>query len=88
MTDKPVQKKSSTHNTPRVLADFGGRRKIFDRRLKQIHIDKHERRAVKDRRSGFDRRETLNQSADTVPENRQDFPEEMLFNSEYSIKID
>jgi len=50
----------TTHqDLPRVLADYGGRRKIFERRLDLSQTDSYERRAGKDRRSGFDRRSTL-----------------------------
>jgi len=41
---------------PRVLADFGGRRKTYDRRHKRKSIGHHDRRDDHDRRSGFDRR--------------------------------
>ncbi len=46
---------------PRVIADFGGRRKIFERRLKRTRIRHRERRNEMDRRSGFDRRSAKNQ---------------------------
>ena len=45
---------------PRVIADYGGRRKILDRRKTQISIDHPDRRSGKDRRSGFDRRSAFN----------------------------
>ena len=41
---------------PRVLADFGGRRKTFERRLKRKPIGQNDRRDDQNRRSGFDRR--------------------------------
>ena len=56
-------KSSKDDNTPQTLvtADFGGRRKIFDRRLKQMPIRHKDRRRGRDRRSGFDRRSSQNQ---------------------------
>ena len=42
----------------RILADFGGRRKLFDRRLPPNAGTIKERRSGGDRRSGFDRRST------------------------------
>ena len=62
MTDKPKEDAESESPPPRVLADFGGRRKIFDRRMKQRPFYHEERRSNKDRRSGFDRRGALNQN--------------------------
>jgi len=45
---------------PRVIADYGGRRKLLDRRKNQIPIDHPDRRSGKERRSGFDRRSVFN----------------------------
>ena len=56
----------------RVLADFGGRRKIFDRRMKQHPIAHNDRRSGRDRRSGFDRRSALNNEGEDVTANRTD----------------
>lgn len=44
----------------KVTHDFGGRRKVLDRRLKQVPIQHRERRKGRDRRSGFDRRSAEN----------------------------
>lgn len=41
---------------PRVVADFGGRRKTYERRLKKKGVNHIDRRSENDRRSGFDRR--------------------------------
>ncbi len=56
---------------PRVIADFGGRRKLLDRRLAPLPVDQRERRSGKERRSGFDRRAALNQSDETDPDQRR-----------------
>ncbi len=55
---------------PRVIADFGGRRKLLDRRLEPLPADQRERRSGKERRSGFDRRAALNQSNETDRDQR------------------
>jgi hypothetical protein len=57
------QKEYTDDGPPRVTADFGGRRKIFERRLKGDRIDHPDRRRGRDRRSGFDRRSAENQEA-------------------------
>lgn len=44
---------------PKVLADYGGRRKVFERRLTRAPIAHPDRRDGQDRRSGFDRRSTI-----------------------------
>ncbi|MDA8139817.1 MAG: hypothetical protein M0036_14295 [Desulfobacteraceae bacterium] len=41
---------------PLVVADYGGRRKIFERRLGDKTDQKKDRRSGQERRSGFDRR--------------------------------
>ena len=51
----------------RVIADYGGRRKIFDRRRSQTPIKHPERRSGKERRSGFDRRSAFNERAKNNP---------------------
>lgn len=48
--------KKTCFRLPRVLADYGGRRKIFDRRIDFSRPNLLERRFLADRRSGFDRR--------------------------------
>jgi len=53
--------KKKKMKAPRVTADFGGRRKIFERRLRRATIRHTERRNGNDRRSGFDRRSAQNQ---------------------------
>ena len=54
--------------------DFGGRRKVFDRRsfLAKKHFP--ERRLKADRRSGFDRRSVLRQKKRKGRERRKSFP--------------
>ena len=56
----------TAQSLPKVLADFGGRRKIFERRLKQRFIAHKERRAKRNRRSGFDRRGALTQNDNNI----------------------
>lgn len=57
---------------PRVLADFGGRRKTFERRLKRKLIRYRDRRSDQDRRSGFDRRGVFPQNpVESNPEKRK-----------------
>ena len=75
MADKPEQDTESEPAPPRVLADFGGRRKIFDRRMKQRAFAHKERRSKKDRRSGFDRRGALSQNDADGTEKRSDIIE-------------
>jgi len=77
MADDLEQESETEQTPPRVLADFGGRRKIFERRIKQRAIDHKERRSINDRRSGFDRRGALSQSNDDdMTEKRSDFMED------------
>jgi hypothetical protein len=62
MGDKSNKNNFQTENIkPRVIADFGGRRRILDRRRKQEPIHHTERRCGTERRSGFDRRGALTQ---------------------------
>ena len=75
MTDDLEQDSENDQPLPRVLADFGGRRKIFERRMKQRAIAHKERRSKDNRRSGFDRRSALSQNNDEAPEKRSDFME-------------
>jgi hypothetical protein len=75
MADKPDKDPPQQSEPPRVLADFGGRRRIFDRRIQARPIDHPERRSGKDRRSGFDRRAALNQTEEFEPEKRKAFIE-------------
>jgi hypothetical protein len=72
MSDSP-EKNQTTHTTcpPRVVADFGGRRKIFERRLRQIPIEHPDRRSGHDRRSGFDRRGTFEENIQHTPQRRK-----------------
>ncbi len=72
MADKPEQDTEPEPAPPRVLADFGGRRKIFDRRMKQHPISHKDRRSKKDRRSGFDRRGAMSQNDADGAEKRSD----------------
>lgn len=58
-----------------VIADFGGRRRILDRRSKVHKIHHPERRCGKDRRSGFDRRGVLTQYKAIKSEKRHEFNE-------------
>ena len=75
MADKPEQDTDSEPAPPRVLADFGGRRKVCDRRMKQHAIAHKDRRSNKDRRSGFDRRGALSQNDADGTEKRSDAAE-------------
>lgn len=76
MADEIDQAGEAGQVPPRVLADFGGRRKIFERRMRQNAITHRERRSDSDRRSGFDRRGALTQSdEDDIIEKRTEFPE-------------
>lgn len=72
MSDSP-EKNQTTRTTypPRVVADFGGRRKIFERRLRQIPIEHADRRSGHDRRSGFDRRGTFEENIQYMPQRRK-----------------
>ena len=72
MADK-TQVETDQEQTPaRVLADFGGRRKIFDRRMRPRAIFHQNRRRRMDRRSGFDRRSALSQKDAFPDDNRID----------------
>jgi DNA phosphorothioation-dependent restriction protein DptG len=71
MSDTSDRNKKNRLRPPRVLADFGGRRKIFDRRLKQEDIDDFDRRSGQDRRSGFDRRSAVLDDPTNNPKNRK-----------------
>lgn len=48
----------------RITADFGGRRKLLDRRLRPTGDNDPNRRSGKERRCGFDRRSALNQTTE------------------------
>jgi hypothetical protein len=72
MAKKPEDKKASKQTLTRVTSDFGGRRKILDRRISPSGATRKERRSGKDRRSGFDRRTVLNQTEHSAPEKRKD----------------
>lgn len=61
LEDENSDKSEDEEDTPRVTADYGGRRKILDRRKSQIPIDHPDRRSGKERRSGFDRRSAFNE---------------------------
>jgi hypothetical protein len=76
MADELEQDSEIDQTPPRVLADFGGRRKIFDRRMKNRIIARNERRSENDRRSGFDRRGALSQNNEDAVEKRSDFMED------------
>jgi len=78
MADELEQNCEIDQTPPRVLADFGGRRKIFDRRMKYRNIARNERRTDNDRRSGFDRRGALSQNNDDAAEKRSDFMENTI----------
>jgi len=64
LAKKQADAPSQASNLSKVIADFGGRRKIFDRRVRQIPITHAERRSGCDRRSGFDRRSGTGQKGD------------------------
>ena len=70
---KPSQKapEQESNTPPRIIADFGGRRRLLDRRLTPSGTRLNERRSGKDRRCGFDRRSALNQDIEIDPEKRQ-----------------
>ncbi len=52
---------------PRVIADYGGRRKVLDRRTTHIPIEHSDRRSGKERRSGFDRRSAFKNRSKEKP---------------------
>ena len=54
--------------------DFGGRRKVYDRRSFQAKKHFPERRLAPDRRTGFDRRSVLKQKKRGGRERRRRFP--------------
>jgi len=75
LSEKQADAPSQASNLSKVIADFGGRRKIFDRRVRQIPITHAERRSGCDRRSGFDRRSASSQKGDfTLERRKNDFP--------------
>jgi hypothetical protein len=75
LSEKQAGTPSQAPNLSKVIADFGGRRKIFDRRVRQIPITHAERRSGCDRRSGFDRRSAIGQNGDSALERRKNnFP--------------
>jgi hypothetical protein len=59
MPSKSDSAKKKQKNLPKITADYGGRREMFDRRWHPEPIDHPERRTGKERRSGFDRRSSL-----------------------------
>jgi hypothetical protein len=67
MTDKTQLETDLEQAPTRVLADFGGRRRIFDRRMRPRAIFHQNRRRRMDRRSGFDRRSAFSQK-DAFPD--------------------
>jgi len=69
--NKDKQDSQSTPSPPRTIADYGGRRKIFERRLKKAPADQKERRSGEDRRSGFDRRSATENKNDNDGEKRE-----------------
>ena len=74
MGNKSKKNGFQTENTKlRVTADFGGRRRILDRRRKQEPIHHTERRSGKERRTGFDRRGALTQIGIIKSEKRHNF---------------
>lgn len=73
MADKSKLDFETENAKPRAIADFGGRRRILDRRIKQEIIHHTERRSGKDRRSGFDRRGALTQIGMKKSEKRYKF---------------
>lgn len=72
MAKTPEDEKASKQTLTRVTADFGGRRKVLDRRISPSNVTLKERRSGKDRRSGFDRRRVLNQTEHSDQEKRKD----------------
>lgn len=67
----PDNTPNQSQSPPRALADFGGRRKIFERRLRRARIDHPDRRSDADRRSGFDRR-SMSEGKEVTSDKRQD----------------
>lgn len=59
--DETNDASEAEEDAPRVTADYGGRRKILDRRKTQVPINHPDRRSGKERRSGFDRRSAFNE---------------------------
>jgi len=72
MGDLPKNRDAINYTAPRVVADFGGRRQIFDRRVQPSNPPHFNRRSGEDRRTGFDRRGTLNQTSEDIVEKRRD----------------
>ena len=72
MADLPKNSEPIKFIRPRVLADFGGRRKILDRRMNPFGLPPMERRSGIERRSGFDRRGALSQKDEILIEKRRD----------------
>lgn len=66
---EPIDQKTDT--PPRIIADYGGRRRLLDRRLNHSDTNEKERRSGKERRCGFDRRSALNQSIDIEHDQRK-----------------
>jgi hypothetical protein len=76
MTERSGQPEEPSPDDTRVIADFGGRRKILDRRHLPSTPYTPERRSGTDRRSGFDRRGALTQNHSNIPEKRHNFSNE------------
>jgi hypothetical protein len=85
--------KSRTH--PRIV-DYGGRRRLFDRRMNSDRPRMPEGRSGKQRRSGFDRRSIKNNARFKVKAERRSgferfremIPEEEKIDAEHMILID
>ena len=88
MAKKPDQNSKAEHDLTRVIADFGGRRKILDRRRNQTPNKGRERRSGEDRRSGFDRRGAMTQNSDNKPEKRKDFKNQKLEDAQTEYHVE
>ena len=88
MAEKPKPDPKAESAPPRVTADFGGRRKILDRRRCKTATRKPERRTGKDRRSGFDRRGALTQNGDKKIDKRHDFNSLETINEELDNAVE
>lgn len=89
MAEKSKKIDRQTENAnPRVIADFGGRRRILDRRSRQEPLHHAERRCGKERRSGFDRRGALTQIGIKKSEKRHEFDKIEQISQEFNNGVE
>lgn len=74
MANDKKPEETASDSPPRVIADFGGRRRIFERRLKNRFFKRQERRKGAERRSGFDRRSAVDFEDEKSDETEPIFP--------------